>query len=307
MVAFAVAYAVVFQPNETQQNIMASKSRLAKPKLSIPSLELVATHIAAILIDNIKTALANMNIRNAFGWTDSTVVLHWLEKNGNYNQFVNNRVDKINEKDYITWRDVPTNEKPADIGSRSVYGNQLSSLWWNGPTWLQNRDQWPLKPIIKANEETEKEAKKIKTVLAANIKLFEAEKFDTLLEKYNLWKFLRIASWVSRFIKNVRRTKVKGPLTAEELINQQKFWTKREQQHYKNDGKFKSYREYLNLKENTEGIYEWQGRLQGNYPVYLSSKSLLSEKLIVHAYLKTIHGRVNITMTNIREITGYQD
>ena len=79
----AVVYAVVFQPNGTQQNIIASKSPLAKQKLSIPKLELVATHMAANLADNIKTALANLNIRNAFGWTDSTAVLHWLEKNGN--------------------------------------------------------------------------------------------------------------------------------------------------------------------------------------------------------------------------------
>ena len=91
----AVAYAVVFQPIGTQQNIIATKSHLAKQKLSIPKLELVATHVAANLADNIKTALTNLNIRNVFGWTDSTVKLHWLEKNGNYSQFVNNRVDEI--------------------------------------------------------------------------------------------------------------------------------------------------------------------------------------------------------------------
>ena len=148
--------------------------------------------MAANLADNIKTALTFLNIRNVFGWTDSTVVLHWLKKNGNYNQFVNNRVDKIKKKDYITWRHVPTNENTADIGSNGVYGNQIPSLWWNGPTWSQNKDQWPLQLIIKANEEAEKEEyqknqkKKIKTVLAANIKLFEGDKFDTQLEKCNL-------------------------------------------------------------------------------------------------------------------------
>ena len=257
-----------------------SKSCLAKQKLAVN------------LADNIKTALANLNIRNVFGWTDSTVVLHWLEKHGNYNHFVNNGVDKIKEKHYITWRQVSTNENPADIGSRSVYGNQIPSLWWNGSTWLQNRDHWPLQPIIKANKETEKEAKKIKTVLATKIKLFEADKFDTLLEKYNLWKFLHITSWVSRFINNIRRTKAKGPLTTEELINQQKFWTKREHQRYKNGNKFKSDAEHLNLKENTEGIYECQERIQGHYPVYLPSKSLLSKKLIFHAHLKTIMGEL---------------
>ena len=133
------------------------------------------------------------------------------------------------------------------------------------------------------------------------MKLFEADNFDTLLEKRNLWKLLRITSRVSRFINNVRRTKVKGPLTTEELINQQNYWTKREQQRYKNDDKFKSDTEHLNLEENTGDIYECQGRLKGHYPVYLSSKSLLSEKLIFHAYLKTIHRGVNITITNIRE------
>ena len=133
------------------------------------------------------------------------------------------------------------------------------------------------------------------------MKPFEADNFDTLLEKRNLWKLLRITSRISRLINNVRRTKVKGPQTTEELINQQNFWTKREQQRYKNDDKFKSDTEHLNLKESTEGIYECQRRIQGHYPNYLPSRSLLSEKLIFHAHLKNIHGRVNITMTDIRE------
>ena len=60
----------------------------------------------------------------------------------------------------------------------------------------------------------QKYEEKKKTALAVNIKLFEADKFDTLLKKFNFWKFLRITSWVSRFINNVRRTKVKEPLTA---------------------------------------------------------------------------------------------
>ena len=133
------AYALVFDPNRTQQNIIASKSRLAKQKLSIPRLELVAAHMTANLADNIKTALTNLNFRNVFGWTDSTVVLHWLEKNGNYNQFVNNRADKIKGKDYITWRHVPTNKNPADIGSRvfmeiksPAYGG-TDQLGFSGP------------------------------------------------------------------------------------------------------------------------------------------------------------------------------
>ena len=64
----AVAYVVVFKPNGTLKNIIASKSCIAKQKLSIPRLELVATHMAPNLTDNIKTALTNCAyIRNVFG------------------------------------------------------------------------------------------------------------------------------------------------------------------------------------------------------------------------------------------------
>ena len=66
-----------------KQNTISSKSRLAKQKLSIPRTEIVATHMTAYLADNIKTVLTNLDIRDVFGWTDSTIMLHWSEKNGN--------------------------------------------------------------------------------------------------------------------------------------------------------------------------------------------------------------------------------
>ena len=85
------------------------------------------------------------------------------------------------------------------------------------------------------------------------------------VKKYNLWKpwhyNLCITSWVLRFINNVTKTKVKGPLTIEELINQQKFWTKRKQLCYRNDDKFKSdtehlkHRKYLQMsRKNAESL-----------------------------------------------------
>ena len=95
----------------------------------------------------------------------------------------------------------------------------------------------------------------------------------------------------------MRRTKVKGPLTTEELINQQKFWTKSEQQRYKKDDKFKSDTEHLNLKENTNVKEEYKVIILFIYHQNL----LLSEKFIFHAHPKTIHRGVNITMTNIKE------
>jgi len=86
----AVAYAIVHQDNNISQGIIASKSRLAKKNTTIPRLELVGAHMSSNLVDNIKTSLSNYPIRNIVAWTDSTVVLHWLKDNGDYNVFVSN-------------------------------------------------------------------------------------------------------------------------------------------------------------------------------------------------------------------------
>ena len=78
----AVAYAVVSQPSKVNQGLVASKSRLSKKDITIPRLELIVTHMAANLATNIKTALKDLNIRSVTGWTDSTVVLHWMRDQG---------------------------------------------------------------------------------------------------------------------------------------------------------------------------------------------------------------------------------
>ena len=46
----AAVYAVVNQPSEISQGLVASKSRISKRDLTIPRLELVSTHMACNLI-----------------------------------------------------------------------------------------------------------------------------------------------------------------------------------------------------------------------------------------------------------------
>ena len=204
----AAAYAVTHQSGHVNQHLIATKSRLAKQNMSIPRFELIAVHMASNLAENIKSTLTNYNIRDIHGWTDSTVVLHWLKGKGDYKQFVLNRINKINAKAYITWRHVPSNQIPADIGSRGVYGKRIPELWWTEPTWLQQTEQWPPQPRIMASDESEKEAKAIKTLLATSITIDHGEdECDSLLLKHSLWKFIRITCWISRFFNNCRRTR----------------------------------------------------------------------------------------------------
>ena len=81
--ASAVAsFAVFHQPSITNQGLLFSKSRTSKKNLAIPRLELVSAHMVSNLIENVKAALKRCNIRSVTGWTDSTVVLHWLNRQG---------------------------------------------------------------------------------------------------------------------------------------------------------------------------------------------------------------------------------
>ena len=99
---------------------MVAKSRLAKQGLTIPRLELIAAHMATNLLINVRNALDNLPSPKVFGWLDSTVALHWIKGNGQYKQFVANRVAKIQLYKEIEWRYVPTDENPADLLSRGA-------------------------------------------------------------------------------------------------------------------------------------------------------------------------------------------
>ena len=82
------------QPSAISQGLVAIKSRISKRDLTIPKLELVST-IACNLMSKVKSAFKNQNVRPVTRWTDSTIVLYWLKGQGSYNQFVQNRLNKI--------------------------------------------------------------------------------------------------------------------------------------------------------------------------------------------------------------------
>ena len=140
----ATAFAVVSQPSDVTQGVVAAKARLAKQGLTIPRQELVACHTATKLATNVKEALEGYPVDHAYCWSDSAVALHWIRGEGEYKQFVNNRVRKIEEKNWITWRHVPTKENPADLGNRGGPVAQDNDLWWRGLKWLSHLSAWPI-------------------------------------------------------------------------------------------------------------------------------------------------------------------
>ena len=301
----AVVYAVVKQESGTTQGLVCSKSRVAKKNLTIPRLELVAGHMAANLVTNVKNAIRTEKVASVHCWLDSTVALYWINGQGEFRQFVANRVKKIHEHKAITWHHVPTDKNPADVGSRG--GNVSDNeLWRRGPTWLSDQTEWPEDVVITTSPEAEREIKyeqmaKVFTTVSDKA----GEVIDEFMEKYDLRKTLRICAWIQRFVKNSRKHQASdrdvGPLKTTEVKNAEMWWIKRAQQEAQTSDGFETIKRELNLQENETKVLECCGRIQGEYPVYLPQSHAFTWKIVEQAHLATLHGGVGMTMARIRE------
>ncbi|XP_063989696.1 uncharacterized protein LOC135168980 [Diachasmimorpha longicaudata] len=212
-----------------QVTLLCAKSRVAPLKeQTIPRLELCGAQLLTSLISNVQAAI-NHKVDEIFYWTDSTVVLHWLNTSPHKLQvFVSNRVAEIQQKTNIkNWKHVRTHENPADLVSRGQTPTEFikPSLWVYGPTWLQRHEsEWPnlqLEFSSHIPDLRKSPASTIETCLAST----------TGPTSSNIWsssitKLQRIIAYCLRF-KNRRR----GLLILDELqtaLHAIVYWVQRE-------------------------------------------------------------------------------
>ena len=91
---------------------------------------MVAGHKAVNLLTNAHDALTGYPVKSLNAWLVSTVALHWIRDASEYKHFFGNRVRKIKEKESVIWRHAPTQENPAELGSRGGPVNKENVLWW---------------------------------------------------------------------------------------------------------------------------------------------------------------------------------
>jgi hypothetical protein len=106
--------------NQTKCSLLCAKSKIAPIEhVTIPKLELSAATLLATLYNKVIKTLKTIDKTTL--WTDSTIVLCWIqsENSSKQEQFVKNRTNKINElTKNCKWQHINSKSNPADIISR---------------------------------------------------------------------------------------------------------------------------------------------------------------------------------------------
>ncbi|XP_060665550.1 uncharacterized protein LOC132797788 [Drosophila nasuta] len=134
----AAIYVRVETANKVSTHLLTAKTIVAPVKsLSVPRLELCG---AVLLAELSATLLLNLPAESfqTFFWTDSTIVLAWLNKPPcRWTTFVANRVAIIVQaSDAKNWSHVRSEHNPADLASRGVLPQELirNPLWPASPS-----------------------------------------------------------------------------------------------------------------------------------------------------------------------------
>ncbi|XP_053373003.1 uncharacterized protein LOC128546473 [Mercenaria mercenaria] len=122
-----------------QSSLIMSKNRVAPlKKLTLPRLELMAATVGARLANHIQKILQHTDV---YFWSDSQIVLYWLETAKPLPRFVQNRVNEVKELTKNSkWKYCPTNSNPADLLTRGITAKQYAE----NESWL-TVDQRPFK------------------------------------------------------------------------------------------------------------------------------------------------------------------
>lgn len=314
-----------YEKGDVFTHLLVSKGKVTPTKpLTIPRTELCGAVLAVKLANWIEKTI-NVQYHQSiptYYWTDATIVLYWI--NGDLNRwktFVANRIGVILSKSSTKqWNHVVTDENPADCATRGLLPKQLANfeLWWHGPKWLRNTGG--KYPVFNLNEiqvdETHLESKPAKVSVHTTRSCA-----DMIIGRYSsLNKLLRVMSYVIRFIRNLRSTREQRTIgyissteyqqslihlvrivQIETFAKEYHLIKKREPLPHKN--KLSKLTPFI----DDDKVLRVRGRLQRSrfpyqrkHPMILPAAHPFTWLVIENSHQNTLHGGIQLTLTNLR-------
>lgn len=307
-----------------QSVLFTSKSRVTPMKqTTIPRLELCGAALLAEVISEVTAELEKVDIHvprsDIVLWTDSMIVIAWINCVIPLKAYVANRVAQIVElTEPKQWRHVPTMDNPADLISRGVDPETFlqSSLWWNGPTWLsRSESSWPTIP---------EQVENVPEVRPMTLALLAPTESNELLSNHSVWsRLVRLTAWLLRFKNNSQchaectKQRKLGCLSVLELQSAQAVWVRYAQQKafttelaaLKSGHRVsvRSKLKYLCPFIGKDGLLRVGGRLEHaaiaderKFPAILPSTSRVTRLVFEHEHLRLLHSGPQALLATIQ-------
>ena len=150
----------------------------------------------------------DLQVDETFFWADLMTSLQYIKnQTRRFQTFVANRVAEIHETTSPEqWHHVPGSMNPVDDGSRGITIQHFKPgcRWWSGPSFLwQPEHQWPIAQVEDIRSD-DKEIRRPATIMLTT----DTSQVNLLLQRYASWsRFLRVMSWVLRFVKPLKKEK----------------------------------------------------------------------------------------------------
>lgn len=303
---------------------MCSKSRVAplSKKLTIPNLELNGALLLAELSSRVyKTLLIRYPTTKVILYSDSQVVLAWLNSHNPRGAYVSNRVRdiKVLTKEF-RWLHVKGVENPADLLSRGIAPNKLqdNQLWWYGPSYLSDKQfQHNSSSFFSNHSEPSDEAKEI----VCNVQHQNPHNdLNNIFYKYSsYYKLQRLIALILRFKHNSLKPNDRktGSLLPQELQSSNLIII-RYVQHMAFPKEIELLEKGLQLKSNFNSLHPFLdgnrilrvgGRLQTStklsydkkHPMIMPKSNHITDMIIKSEHLRLLHAGAKLVLSSLSQ------
>ncbi|XP_062590301.1 uncharacterized protein LOC134251896 [Saccostrea cucullata] len=327
----SVAYLFHSHGGDINLGFIMGKSKVApRPATSIPRLELCAAVLGVEIATIIRDQL-DINADHFKFYTDSRIVLGYVyNRTKRFLTYVSNRVQRIlSFSKSSQWNYIPTDQNPADHGTKSTIDSALYDSWLSGPIeWLRLEDtvDGPAPTYDLVDPTMDKEIKQDTVVCKVDVST--PLSWTSRFERFSSWKNLvraimclkRIVHAVAHHRKDIKATEDSSAFRkAEELIihHVQLEVYEKEITALKNERPLPRNSPILRLNPSLdeEGMVRVGGRLQhGDFdlgersPILVPGSHHIAKLLALHFHELTHHQGRHITEGAIRNaglwITG---